>query len=326
MQIASEKSHSRLSPRAPARIALGMEGSVKKLTTALLTILTLLILTGCNNDKKDVTAAAEGFLTALVNNDREAASQYATEEFMKGDVMKMIDPQYLSDSFYEAMGVSKDEIDEEAQKVVDEYVNQIVEKAYKDYEIQDVKVQDEKAAVTVRITLGYDPEASNMISEDTKELISAYQTEHYDELISLYKDEGEKAMYRKLYSDLIPIVVGKMKEQLESGESAEEKTILSLEKIDKTWLVTDLEENRAGANAAGTMEEAAAAATTSSETAAEGVSSEYAEAGATSEYASEYATEAPAEAEEPGEGDTAGEYSSSEDSSEADTQDGGENS
>ena len=292
---------------------------MRKLTTALLTILTVLILTGCNNDKKAVTEAAEGFLTALVNNDREAASQYATEEFMSGDTMKLMDPQYLSDSFYEAMGIRKDEIDEEAQKAVDEYVDQIVAKAYKEYEILDVKVQEGKASVTAKIILGYNPESSNMISDDTKEMISTYQTEHYDELVTIYKDEGEKAMYRKLYSDLIPIVIGKMREQLESGETAEEKTILSLEKTDKTWLVTDLEENRSSAAPAGTMgtmEESSAEATTSPE---------YAQEDGTTQRASEYTTEEYAQEEEPDTGDT-GEEDSTEESSEDGTSDSAENS
>ena len=100
---------------------------MRKLTTALLTILTVLILTGCGNDNKAVTDAAEGFLTALVNNDKEAASQYATEEFMKSDAMKLMDPQYLSDSFYEAMGVSRDDIDEESQKEVDDLKQRVKE-------------------------------------------------------------------------------------------------------------------------------------------------------------------------------------------------------
>lgn len=302
---------------------------MRKLTTALLTILTVLILTGCGNDNKAVTDAAEGFLTALVNNDKEAASQYATEEFMKSDAMKLMDPQYLSDSFYEAMGVSRDDIDEESQKEVDEYVNQIIEKAYKDYEILDVKVQEGKAAVTAKITLGYNPEAANMISDDTKEMISAYQTEHYDELVSIYKGEGEKAMYKKLYSDLIPIVIGKMKEQLESGETAEEKTILSLEKIDKTWLVTDLEENRGGSAPAGTIEESSAAATASSESAQEGSTPEQA-AEFSTQQASEYATEETAQAEEPDLGDTGEDETAEEDLSEIlpedETTDSAENS
>ena len=65
-------------------------------------------------------------------------------------------------------------------------------------------------------------------------------------------------MNKKIYNDLIPIVIGKMQEVLESSEPSEEKTILSLVKKDGVWLVTDLDENRPGAAAGDTAAEAAA--------------------------------------------------------------------
>ena len=274
---------------------------MRKLTTAILTMLILLLLTACNSDQKAVTEAAEGFLNALVKNDKDAAAQYATEEFMQSETMKFMDAQYLSDVFFDAMGVTRDEIDEEAQKAVDDYEKLIIERAYKDYEIQDIKIQDNKAYVTAKITLGYDPEASRNISKDTQKIIDDYKTENYDELMSICKEKGERAMYRKLYSDLIPIIIGKMQEQLESESTAEEKTILSLEKIDKKWLVTDLEENRTGAAPVGSTEESADTAATSTE---------YASTSATqTEYASEYmtgATNEEAEETETDEGATGG--------------------
>lgn len=282
----------------------------KRIITVLLTAMAVLMLTGCNADKKAVSESAEGFLTALVNNDRETASQYATEEFMKSETMMLMDPQYLADSFYAAMNVKPDDLDETARAAVDEYVKNVVAKAYKSFEVQDIKIQESTAAVTAKITLGYDPDTSSKLPETTNDLIKEYQTEHYDELISIYTDEGESAMYRKLYNDLIPIVVGEMQKQLDSAEVSEEKTILTLEKIDKKWFVTNLEENRPGAGAAGaTSEEAAAAASTAG-------SSEYASTGSTStEYASEditsseYADEDGTEEESAEAGTTDGEIS-----------------
>ena len=267
----------------------------RKLITMLLTALTILVLTGCNGEKKAVTETAEGFLNAMVNNDMDAAAQYATEDFMNSKTMKLMDPDYLAETFYTAMGVSKEDMDEEAQKAVDEYVGKVVEKAYKSFEIQDIKIQEDKASVTAKITLGYDPEASSKLSDETVALIRDYQSEHYDELIAIYTDEGESAMYKKIYSDLIPIVIGKMQEELESSTPSDEKTVLSLEKIDKKWLVTNLEENRPQSAAQQTTEEAAAAVSTSAET-EYATPDENTEGGNTSEETSEEgATEAAAE-------------------------------
>jgi len=241
----------------------------KRLVTVLVTVVTVMLLvTGCNSDQKAVTETVEGFLNAMVANDMETASQYATEEFMNSDTMKLMQPDYLADIFYETLAVEKDDLGEEAQNAVNEYVKNVVDKAYKSFDIQDIKIQEETAAVTAKITLGYNPEASSGVSEDTNALVSEYQTEHYDELVAVFTEEGEKAMYKRIYNDLIPIIIGKMQEALESGEPSEEKTILSLVKTDGKWLITDLEENRPGAAAGSTAEEAAAAeATTQEETA-----------------------------------------------------------
>ena len=229
----------------------------RRLISVLVTVFTVMLFaTGCNSDQKAVTESVEGFLNAMVANDMEKASQYATEDFMKSDTMKLMQPDYLADTFYSAMGIEKDDLDEKAQNAVNEYVKNVVDKAYKSFEIQDIKVQEETAAVTARITLGYNPDASSNVSDDTGDLINAYQTEHYDELITIYTEEGEKAMNKKIYNDLIPIVISKMQEALESSESSEEKAILSLVKKDGKWLVTDLEENRPGAAAGDTAAEA----------------------------------------------------------------------
>ncbi len=271
----------------------------KRWITILLTAFAVMMLTGCGMNKKAVTEAADGFLTAIVNNDKETAAQFASEDFMKSEAMQFMDPKHLAESFYAVLNIDKEELEEEAVKAVDDYVNELVVRAYQGYEIQDVKVQRDSATVTARITLGYDPDASSGISEETQELIDQYQNEHYDELVNIKIEEGEKAMFKKLYNDLIPIVIGKMHEQIESGGTSEEKTVLTLSKIDKTWIVTALEENRPSAaeaisaqEAAGeadTAAEAAAGDSTAAEIAAEGnTSAEYSDTGNT---AAEFADE-----------------------------------
>ena len=166
----------------------------------------------------------------------------------------------------------------------------VIEKAYKDYEIQDIKIQGNTASVTAKIILGYDPDSPITITDETNEVIKQYQTDHYDELLEIYAEQGEKEMNKKLYSDLIPIIIGDMQKRLEEASPAEEKTILSLEKIDGKWLVTDLVENRPQPEAvqeAGTgetAEEASHKESDNEESAAAGTTSgshEYADEGIT---------------------------------------------
>ncbi len=284
----------------------------KRLITVLVTVFTVMLLTGCNADNKAVTQAAEGFLNAMVNNDMQAAAQYATEDFMKSETMKMMDPEYLADSFYAAMNVDKEDLDEQAQNAVNEYVKKVVEKAYKSFEIQDVKIQESSAAVTTKITLGYNPESSSVVSDEMVELVGDYQTEHYDELIEIYTEEGEVAMNKKIYNDLIPIVIGKMQEALENSSTSEEKTVLTLAKQDGKWLVTALEENRPGADTGAAAEESAAAVSTAQD----------AEHAADAESASEEAASEESTSEEASEERTSEESASEESASEENAQEG----
>ena len=91
----------------------------KKLITVLVTVFTVMLLTtGCNSDKKAVTETVEGFLNAMVANDMEKASQYATEEFMESNTMKLMQPDYLADTFYATMNIDKEDLDEAAQNAV----------------------------------------------------------------------------------------------------------------------------------------------------------------------------------------------------------------
>ena len=239
----------------------------KRWITVLVTALTVLILTGCAANQKAVTETADGFLTALTNNDKEAAAQFASKEFLESDTMLFMEPQHLADAFYAYMNIDREELSEEAVKAVDEYVNELVTRAYQSYEIQDVKVQKDQASVTCRIVLGYDPDTAVMISQKTEDMIDQYQTEHYDELVNIYIEDGEKAMFKKLFNDLIPIVIGEMHEQIKSGGTSEEKTILTLSKVDKNWIVTAVDEERQSAAEAVSAQEAAAAADTSAENA-----------------------------------------------------------
>ena len=286
----------------------------KRWITLLLTAFAVMMLSGCGMNKKAVTETAEGFLTAIVNNDKETAAQFASEDFMKSEAMQFMDPQHLADSFYAVLKIDKEELDEEAVKAVDDYVNELVVRAYQGYEIQDVNVRKDSATVTAKITLGYDPDASSGISEETQELIDRYQNEQYDELVNIKIEEGEKAMYKKLYNDLIPIVIGKMHEQIENGGTSEEKTVLTLSKIDKTWIVTALEENRPSAAEAVSAQEAAVAADTAAEAAAgDSTASEIAAEESTE---SGYAAEGSTSAEYAGTGNTAAEFADEEESRE----------
>lgn len=210
------------------------------------------LLSGCG-EQRSVKNAAEGFLKGLVDSDAEEAGKYASADFMAGEQMTFLDTDRLENSFYESMGVSKEDLDETAQKTVSDYIALVAENAYKSYEVGDIKIQDNTAYATTQITLGYDPETSSEIPDEVQEEIEEYQSEHYDELVQTYVDDGEEAMYRTLYNGLIPIIIGDMQKQVDGSSEKTEKAILTLEKTDSgEWLVTAMEEDPADSGSGST--------------------------------------------------------------------------
>lgn len=212
----------------------------KLLVWAMTVIAVTAMLTGCNSEQKAVQETTEKFLQALVDSDLDVLAECSTPELMQSDEMKLLDKENLANSFYEAIGVEKEDLSEEAVKAVDIYVDRVVDSVYKDYKVGDIKIQGDTASVTTEITLGFDPNEESSLSDSTMEEIEKYRTEHYDELVDLYVEQGEKALYQKIYDDLIPIIVTKMEEELAGSNDTVESTILTLKKIDGVWKVTEL--------------------------------------------------------------------------------------
>ena len=212
----------------------------KLLVWAMTVIAVTVMLTGCNSEQKAVQETTEKFLQALVDSDLDVLAECSTPELMQSDEMKLLDKENLANSFYEAIGVEKEDLSEEAVKAVDIYVDRVVDSVYKDYKVGDIKIQGDTASVTTEITLGFDPNEESSLSDSTMEEIEKYRTEHYDELVDLYVEQGEKALYQKIYDDLIPIIVTKMEEELAGSNDTVESTILTLKKIDGVWKVTEL--------------------------------------------------------------------------------------
>ncbi len=176
----------------------------KLLVWAMTVIAVTVMLTGCNSEQKAVQETTEKFLQALVDSDLDVLAECSTPELMQSDEMKLLDKENLANSFYEAIGVEKEDLSEEAVKAVDIYVDRVVDSVYKDYKVGDIKIQGDTASVTTEITLGFDPNEESSLSDSTMEEIEKYRTEHYDELVDLYVEQGEKALYQKIYDDLIP--------------------------------------------------------------------------------------------------------------------------
>ncbi len=215
----------------------------KRLMTCLVvTLLTIALLTGCG--RSEVRKTAEGFLQGIMDGDVDAVSVYATEELMNSGTLVFADREELKAQLYEQLGVSEEDLSEEAIASVDNYVDIIVQNVIKEYEITSVSVKKRVGTVKADIVKGYDPdeEIDLMDEEELLDDIAVYQSEHFDELVEIYTKSGEEAMRREMYNGMVPIVLDGMAQRLEEMDDIQQTTTITVEKIDKQWKVTGFDE------------------------------------------------------------------------------------
>ncbi len=215
----------------------------KKLMACLVIIGAIsLALTGCS--RGEAKRAAEGFLQGIIDGDMDAISNHASAELMESGELSFSDRELLAEQIYEQLSVQKDDLGEDAQTAIDDYINVLVRDVIKSYKITSVKIKDGVATVEADIVRGFDPNAElKPLEDDTvSEDIAAYQSEHYDELVEIYNKSGESAMRRELINGIVPIVLGDMTKRIEAMEDQEAVTTITVQKIEKEWKVTGFDE------------------------------------------------------------------------------------
>ena len=70
-------------------------------------------------------------------------------------------------------------------------------------------------------------------------LMTTYQEEHMDELISININDGNEAMMNKLFDDLMPEIMGIMKKSYDSYTPEDVNITFTLEKQNDIWMITN---------------------------------------------------------------------------------------
>lgn len=214
----------------------------------LMASMTAGVLAGCgDNDTKDIRAAGEGMLQGWVDGDWDEISKYGTEDLLNDSKMDVFNSERTEANFYEEIGVSKGDMDESAQEAVTAYAEDFPKKFVDSFEITNVsESQDEEGVGTVEasVVLAFDPdEIDTEDNEELQKLSDDYLNDHQDELVSMYTDSGEEAMYQKIYNDLLPDILKVYENIIDSADSYTEIVDLTVEKQDDgTWLVSDYQE------------------------------------------------------------------------------------
>ena len=212
------------------------------LYTLTLLIGACLSLTGCGSDKKEILDTTETFLQAAMNCDMETVSIHCNETVLTDLGLNAISTEFTENIIYENIQVDKNALSEESQKAVLDFCTYYSNNIIQNYTLGDATVENETGTVNATVTT-YSHDALSALSSDSfktelSTLMTNYQEEHMEELISINLNEGNEAMINKVFDDLMPEIMAAMKKSYDSYSPEELNLILTLEKQNDTWLIT----------------------------------------------------------------------------------------
>ena len=217
---------------------------MKKFYLYTLTLLIGLCLsfTGCGSDKKEILDTSETFLQAAMNCDMETLSKQCNETVLTDLGLNAISTEFTENIIYENIQVDKNALSEESQKAVLDFCTYYSNNIIQNYTLGDATVENETGTVNATVTT-YSHDALSALSSDSfktelSTLMTNYQEEHMEELISINLNEGNDAMINKVFDDLMPQIMAAMKKSYDSYSPEELNLILTLEKQNDTWLIT----------------------------------------------------------------------------------------
>lgn len=211
-------------------------------TLALITCLCCSFI-GCGkSDKNMVLETSDIFLQAAMDCDMETLSKQCNETVLTDLGLNAISTEFTENIIYENIQVDKNALSEESQKAVLDFCTYYSNNIIQNYTLGDATVENETGTVNATVTT-YSHDALSALSSDSfktelSNLMTNYQEEHMEELISINLNEGNEAMINKVFDDLMPEIMATMKKSYNSYSPEELNLVLTLEKQNDTWLIT----------------------------------------------------------------------------------------
>ena len=222
----------------------GNEYAMKKWGILLSLLLAVSMLFACGKDPTpEVEAAATGFLEGIKNADAEQIRQFSTENVMNDEDLEIFDADKIEEIFLQILGIEKSILDAPAAQQLDAFCEKLSKNYLTDYTIGDISGEDGVMTVEAEVTYGYSKDMilpGKQINEQMKTFLEQYQKENGDALLTIYQKEGEEAMNRKIYNDLIPQTISAMTGAIENADPLKEKIVLTVRKVEKEWKVTEM--------------------------------------------------------------------------------------
>ena len=212
---------------------------------AALSMLLLVPLTGCGakDNTEDIKATVDGFMTSMQAGDIEGMKSYCDPALFEegGTLASFNELQSLETEFASSVGMSEDELSDKTKETIHNYVNEVLTKMIKSYEIGEITEEEEnKAKVNVDVTFGFDPDKMDDVDIDgmAETMAQDYMEKNMQELTKIYQEQGQTALMNKVLDDLAPDLLGAYVDEIMKTGEVNRSSVLTVENKDGKWLIT----------------------------------------------------------------------------------------
>lgn len=196
-------------------------------------------------NKEAILEAADAFLKAIDEVDKETLSDSCMGFVLLDMGMGMLSTKACEDAFYEAAEIDREWISTEAQGAVTEYARSCADALIQGYVVKDVTEHAGVYTVSATINTYESSSLSALNTEELEgymeELAEEYIDENMDTLMSIYLLKGEEAYKKQVYNDLIPEILGMCEVLLEESEMKEVEILFNMKKLGEHWVVTSMD-------------------------------------------------------------------------------------
>ncbi|MBQ9023474.1 MAG: hypothetical protein IJ108_06110 [Eubacterium sp.] len=196
--------------------------------------------------ESEVTAVVDGFFTTMQSGELSKLTDYCSQEVLDNqELAGLAEAESFDEMFYESfgledMGLSEDDISDEAKASVTNMANTIVRELIGSYTISDVSVNGDTATVDGTVTYGYNTDFDIDIDGINDEVMSDIPEDQMSEYADVYMNEGEAAMMAKIMNDLMPTLLDRYTEALLESEGETDQIQATVTKTDGKWLITEM--------------------------------------------------------------------------------------
>ena len=214
---------------------------MKKILTFILGLFLVIGLTACgSNDKKDVLAHTETFLTACKDGDFAKAEKLCSAE--AANTLKITNfKETLMNTFtksLETSGVKFSDYSETTKKAASDFIDDVLKAIIRSYQMNNDYNGDQKTVSAVVEYLDVNSFSTIQMTTTMRNLVTDYTNAHKSELQAIYTSKGRSEMLKSIIDGVAPDYFKKVKtDYLDKMPAKKQKWIMTLVKKDKTWVI-----------------------------------------------------------------------------------------